>query len=115
MLGLKFEDCNDFLIAFSFHDCVLNYSSFYGLKLKNQLFSDCKLIEVDFTEADLTEADLDTSDLERATFYETNLQKADFTQAQNFNIDPEKNQLKAAKFSKEGVVGLLYRYDLVII
>ena len=74
MLGLKFEDCNDFLIAFSFHDCVLNYSSFYGLKLKNQLFSDCKLIEVDFTEADLTEADLDTSDLERATFYETNLQ-----------------------------------------
>ena len=36
MLGIKFDDCNDFLLDFTFRNCTLNLSSFYGLKLKNQ-------------------------------------------------------------------------------
>jgi len=30
MLGLRFDDCNEYGLSFSFEDCVLNHSSFYG-------------------------------------------------------------------------------------
>jgi fluoroquinolone resistance protein len=36
------------------------------------------------------------------------------TYADNYNINPETNTLKKAKFSLEGVKGLLGEYDLVI-
>jgi uncharacterized protein YjbI with pentapeptide repeats len=44
LMGLKFEDCSNFLLDFSFTSCILNLSSFYGLTLKNQLFKYFKLI-----------------------------------------------------------------------
>ena len=114
MIGLKFEDCNDFLLDFTFRHCILNLSSFYGLTLRNQTFNDCKLIEVDFTETDLTQVNFENSHLDRAIFSRTNLQKADFTKALNFDIDPEINQLKHARFSKEGLSGLLSKYNIKI-
>ena len=38
MLGLRFEDCNPFLLSFDFEDCILNFSSFYNQKLKGVSF-----------------------------------------------------------------------------
>ena len=35
MLGLHFEHCNEFGLAFSFEDCQLDHSSFYSTKIKN--------------------------------------------------------------------------------
>src|SRR5690242_5813156 len=45
-LGLRFDKCNSLLLSFSFESCVLNFSSFYRLKLKNTLFQECQLQEV---------------------------------------------------------------------
>lgn len=115
LMGLKFEDLNDFLIAFRFKHCTLNLSSFFKMPLKNMVFSDCKFLEADFTEADLTNAVFDSCDLARAIFNQTNLQKVDFTRALNYSIDPERNSLKKAKFSLDGVHGLLQKYDVVIV
>ena len=52
MLGLHFEDCNQFLFAVSFENCVLNLSLFNKLKLPKTKFIRCNLHEVDFSEAE---------------------------------------------------------------
>ncbi len=114
MMGLKFEECNDFFMNFDFHDCTLDLSSFYGLTLKGQKFQDCKLLQVDFTEADLTASNFDNCNLDKAIFAQTNLEKVDFRTAYNYTIDPEQNRLKKAQFSKEGVLGLLKKYGIVV-
>lgn len=114
MIGLKFEDCNTLFMAFGFNHCILNYSSFYRLKLKNIIFMDSKLIAVDFTETDLTAATFDACELDKAVFYDTILEKTDFSTAYHFNIDPERNRIKKAVFSKANMVGLLTKYDIVI-
>ena len=50
-----------------------------------------------------------------ARFGSTILAKADFTTAINLMLDPEMNTLKKAKFSVNGLPGLLLKYDLKII
>ena len=77
------------------------------------MFNICKLIEVDFTEAVLNGAIFDNCDLSRAIFAQTDLEKADFTTALNFNIDPEQNRIKKARFSKDGLAGLLIKHQII--
>ena len=72
------------------------------------------LSEVDFTECDLSEAKFINCDLTGAKFEQTILEKADFSTAYNFAIDPEINQMKKAKFSSFGLPGLLVKYGLEI-
>ena len=114
MMGVKFNECDAFLLQFSFKDCQLSFSSFYQLKIPNTKFSNCNLQEVDFTEAVLTNSIFDNCDFNGAIFGETNLEKSDFRTAFNFNISPEKNRLKGGKFSKENIIGLLSEYKINI-
>jgi uncharacterized protein YjbI with pentapeptide repeats len=114
LLGLHFEECNPFGLTFTFTSCQLNHSSFYQLKMKNQIFSKCHLEEVDFTESDLMEASFDECILLGARFENTNLIKADFRTAQHYSIDPTINRIKKAKFSLSGIPGLLAKFDVVI-
>lgn len=114
MLGLRFDSCNDILFTVSFDTCTLNFSSFYKLKLKSTQFINSNLQEVDFSGANLSMAKFDSCDLQGAIFENTNLEKTDFRTANNFSIDPEVNQVKKAKFSLQGLTGLLNKYDLDI-
>lgn len=114
MMGLRFEDCNQFLFTTSFTGCLLNLSTFYKMKLKNTSFINCSLQEVDFTETDLSSADFDSCNLLHAVFDNSILEKADFRTALNFSIDPERNKIKKSKFSATALSGLLHKYDLVI-
>lgn len=114
LLGLHFDDCNDFLFEANFESCILNLSSFYGRKLKKTRFEQCSLREVDFGNADLSEAIFPKCDFLGATFDYTNLEKADFRTAINYSIDPETNPIKKAKFSLDGLVGLLHKYDIKV-
>ena len=70
--------------------------------------------DVDFGEADLTEAIFDTCNLAQSIFEYSKLAKADFQTAYNYQIDPEINALKKTKFSKEGALGLLSKYDIIV-
>jgi fluoroquinolone resistance protein len=115
LLGLRFDICNDSGLSFNFENCNLKLSSFYKLKLKKTFFKNCNLQEVDFSEADLTGAVFKNCDLQRAGFQNTNLEKADLSSSYNYSIDPEKNKLKKARFSSPGILGLLDKYDLVIV
>jgi fluoroquinolone resistance protein len=112
LLGVRFEECNPFLLSLSFEGCNLSLSSFYKLSLKKTLFLNCNLKETDFTECNLNLASFDSSNLLGAIFKNTNLEKTDFRTAQNYAIDPEENLLKKTKFSKTGLEGLLQKYSL---
>ncbi len=114
MMGLKLEQANDFLMDIMFNNCILNFSSFHAMDLKSQKFDTCKLIEVDFSEADLSNSVFADCYLDKAVFEKTNLENADLRRAKDFTIDPEKNRIKNAKFSKENVLGLLAKYNIVI-
>ncbi|SHF41362.1 Pentapeptide repeat-containing protein [Mariniphaga anaerophila] len=114
MLGLRFDDCNPFGLAFSFEDCILNHSSLFGIKIKKTIFKNTQLQEVDFTASDLTGSLFDNCDLARATFERTVIEKADFRTSYNYSIDPENNRVRKAKFSVRGIAGLLEKYDLNI-
>jgi fluoroquinolone resistance protein len=89
-------------------------ASFYSVKLKNTKFLKCDLRDADFSEADLTGASFNNCDLNKAIFQNTILEKTDFRLAHNYSLDPEMNRLKKARFSREGIAGLLAKYDIDI-
>lgn len=114
LLGLRFDECDKLLLSFTFQQCILNFSSFFKLIIKKTVFKSCTLHEVDFSEADMTNAAFDECDLARATFDQSNLEGADLRTAYNFSIDPQSNRLKKARFSKEGLIGLLDKHNIII-
>ncbi|MGV3765791.1 MAG: pentapeptide repeat-containing protein [Chitinophagaceae bacterium] len=114
MLGMRFDQCNDFGLSFHFEKCQLNHATFYGKKLKKITFRECQLQEVDFSNCDLTAATFDQCDLHLALFDQTALEKADLRTAYNYAIDPTTNRIRKAKFSLAGVPGLLHKFDIVI-
>lgn len=119
-----FTDCNFSSVNFSmvdallfsveFKDCILDYAKFYTLKIKGTTFSNCSLTAVDFMSTDLTGVIFDNCNLHKAVFVDAIANKADFTTSYNFSIDPERNELKKAKFSQAGLKGLLEKYDIIV-
>lgn len=93
---------------------MLNLCSFYKMNLKKFHFVNCAIREVDFIHTDLSTAVFEKCDLMGATFESTNLEGADFRTAFNYALDPEINRVKRAKFSRDGLAGLLHRYSLII-
>ena len=114
MLGLHFENCNQFALTFSFENFALDHSSFYKTKIKKTIFKNTQLKEADFTECDLTGSVFDNCNLQGATFEKTLLEKVDFRTSFNYSIDPEINRVKKARFSVTGIAGLLDKYDIEI-
>lgn len=114
MLGLQFDTCNDFSVLFSFDTCILDHSSFTKLNIKATEFKGCLLQNVDFAECDLSGAVFEKCNLDGAHFEFTNLEKADFRAAYNYSLDPDKNKIKKARFSADGLAGLLHKYDIDI-
>ncbi len=114
MLGLHFETCNNLMFFADFENCILDHSCFLRMKLKKYRFNSCSLKESDFTEADLQMAVFENCDLSNSVFENSNLEKADFRTAINFNIDPEINKIRNARFSGSSLHGLLNKYQLEI-
>jgi uncharacterized protein YjbI with pentapeptide repeats len=114
MVGLKFDTTDSFSISIAIDNCILTYASFYKLKLKNMVFLNSKLDEVDFTEADLTSSVFNHCDLTNAIFSATNLEKVDFTTSFNYSIDIDSNKIKKSKHAKHQLGGLLEKYQLTI-
>lgn len=114
LLGWHFEHCDPFLFSVQLDDSILDFASFYKMKLKKIVFKNCSLQEVDFTEADLSGSVFNNCNLAKAVFENTILEKADFRSSYNYSINPELNRVKKAKFSAAGVIGLLDKYDIEI-
>ncbi len=114
MLGLRFDQCNQFNLSFTFDRCLLNHSSFYQARIRKTIFRNTQLQEADFTECDLTASVFENCDLAKALFDHTIIEQADFRTSINYSIDPGLNRIKNAKFSLSGVAGLLDKYHIEI-
>ncbi|MEN9569433.1 MAG: hypothetical protein RL172_664 [Bacteroidota bacterium] len=115
MMGLHWSQCNPLLFKANFTDCMLQYCSFYGAKLCGTQFTGCTLTEADFTEADCSLANFSGAGLAGALFDNSNLEKANFTYATHYSINPNLNKIKNARFSLQGIAGLLHQYQLQIV
>jgi len=118
------------LSNFTFVDCefiACDLSSIRSKKtsFRDVYFRDCKLmgihfednsrlIEVDFTEASLEGVSFEGCNLTGSVFQMSNLEKSDFSGAQGFIIDPSNNRMKGAKFSQDGLAGLLTSFGIHI-
>ncbi|MCB0588193.1 MAG: pentapeptide repeat-containing protein, partial [Phaeodactylibacter sp.] len=102
------------LFSVSFEGCQLDLSSFFKRQLKETVFKNCSLREVDFAEANLAGAAFEHCSLNGAIFEKTNLEGADFRTAQHYSIDPEMNRVRKARFSFDGLAGLLEKYDIKV-
>lgn len=111
---IQFDTSKDFLFEICCEECQLDRVSFFSRTLKGMRFIRCTFKETDFSEADLTYATFEACDLMGATFDASRLENTDFRTAFNYVIDPEKNRVKGARFSKEGLAGLLTRFELRI-
>jgi uncharacterized protein YjbI with pentapeptide repeats len=114
LTGVRFDDCNPFLLAMHFSHCILNLASFYQLKLNGARMLHCNLQEADFTEAELKSANFEGSQLHGTVFYYSTLEKADFRNAFGYIINPSNNKVKGAKFSRDGLDGLLKEYGIKV-
>ncbi|BAO74461.1 pentapeptide repeat-containing protein [Winogradskyella sp. PG-2] len=114
LVGVQFQNCNDFLLAFGFIDCTLNLSSFYQLKISNTKFLNCKMHRVDFTETEAKHVTFSKCDLKDAIFDASNVESSDFSTAYNFSIHPSDNKIKNSTFSKENCFGLLNSFQVRI-
>lgn len=114
VLGIQFHDCDDFLFNVHFEDSIVDYSSFARKKMPKTKFINSSLKEVSFTGTDLTGSVFDNTNLDQAVFNDTVLKEVDFRTAYNYSIDPEFNPMKKAKFSVQGIPGLLDKYDIKI-
>ena len=90
-----------------FKECLVNASSFYGLKQPGITFEDCRAHDVDFREATLSRAKFSGTDLTNSLFVNTNLTGADFNGATHYDIDVKKNTIKNAIFCRYEAVSLL--------
>jgi uncharacterized protein YjbI with pentapeptide repeats len=114
LLGIPFNACNDFLFSVSFQESVLDYSSFANKKMPKTQFNTCSMKEVTFIGTNLTNSTFENCNLDNAIFNDTQLAGVDFRTAYNYKIDTEFNTMKKAKFSSQGIVGLLDKYDIKI-
>lgn len=83
----------------------MNQTSFKGSKLK----------ECHFTGTSLKGADFQDADLSGTIFHNCDLSKADFSTAIQYEMDPQSNKIKKAKFSLPEAVGLLRGFDIIIL
>jgi fluoroquinolone resistance protein len=102
------------MMSFGFTECVLDYSSFFGLSLRTIKLVRCHAQAADFAEADLSGADCSGTDFTESKFLHTNIEKADFTGATGYAIDPTANRVKQARFSLPEAISLLRGFDVVI-
>ncbi|MDX5418430.1 MAG: pentapeptide repeat-containing protein [Hymenobacteraceae bacterium] len=112
LTGINFSECEEFLFTVRFEHCLMDYTSFLLRKMPKTHFINSSLKNAVFEQANLTKAKFDNTDLEGAVFERTNLNDADLVTAYNYIIDPELNNIKKAKFSQNGLAGLLTRYDI---
>ena len=99
---------------FQFYKTDISHSSFYSLELKELVIEECKAHDVDFRSADLSGSFFMATDFKNSQFMLTKLYAADLTDAINYFINPNKNDVLKAKFSMPDVINLLHSFDIEI-
>ncbi|MFT5196123.1 MAG: fluoroquinolone resistance protein [Cellvibrionaceae bacterium] len=99
----------------NFFDCIIDYSTFIGLKLNKISFKGCSAKDVEFSETNLTSADFRDTTLTSSRFNNTNLTQANFVGAKDYSIDITRNIAKKTKFSVPEAYSLVYSLEDIIL
>lgn len=113
-MGLDFNKCDPKFLSFSFEKALLVGCNFTDLSLNKVRFDDSEVRECIFVQCDLREASFAKCNLKGTLFHNTRLEKANFSGAQEFVINPINNPIKGAKFSKWEALGLLDGLGILI-
>jgi len=95
-------------------NCILTDSSFYNMDLIGTEIIKCTAHNTDFEKVNLRKADCSKTDFNLSRFAGADLSGADFTEALNYNINPETTKIKNAKFSYPEVLSLLSAWNIII-
>lgn len=115
IVGAEFFKCDKTFFSVFFKNSLLHYCNFSDLIMKNATFNGCKLKENHFTNTYLVSADFSHADLSGTIFHKCDLSKADFSTATQYDINPEANKIKKAKFSLPEAANLLKGFDIIIV
>lgn len=119
LIGVNWTTAAWASLAFSsplkFYKCIINDSSFFGLAFQDLVIEECKAHNVDFREGDFSGANFTYTDFSGCFFNNTNLGRADFSEASNYDIDIYQNTITQAKFSRFEAVRLLDSLDIELI
>jgi fluoroquinolone resistance protein len=105
----------NFISPLKFNNCIINDCSFFGLALGELVLEHCKAHDVDFRNGNFNKAIFCYTDFTNSLFMKTNLQGADFSEAENYDIDIFNNEIKAARFSRMEAVRLLNSLDIELV
>jgi len=114
IVGAKFYLCEKRFFSIQAKHCVLKSCNFSDLKMKKVDFSESQFSDCDFKETDLTEGNFSGCMFEETLFHNCQLIRADFRNAQNYEIDPQTNKIAKAKFSLPEALSLLKGFDILI-
>lgn len=114
IVGMEFFKCEKMFFSVSFKKSTLQYCNFSDLNMKNTSFTGSILKEAHFTNTILSGADFSETDLSGTLFHMCDLCKADFSNASRYDINPQTNKIKKAKFSMPEAIGLLRGFDILI-
>lgn len=110
--GANFFQCDPFLFSIKLESCLLQYCNFANLPLKEGIFNKSIFTECVFSENQMQETQFCYCDLTGTIFHHCNLQKANFSKAFNYVIDPLTNQIKGATFSLPEALVLLRSFEI---
>ena len=114
LMGIDWSPAGGLTFSVRFDSCILSHCLFTDLRMKDTQITDCKAREASFAGVDLQGANFSGCDLRDARFLETNLERADLSEALNYVIDPEGNRLKDTKFSIEAALALVSKFGVIV-
>lgn len=115
LLGVDWTEAATALgLEVTFERCVLDGSSFAGLRPQGLEMVECRARDVNFAGADLTGASFPGTSLAGARFQRTILHRADLSGAVDVLFDPAENRLDQTRVSLEGAVGVLGVAGIVV-
>lgn len=115
IVGINFAALNDFLIAFSMRYSILMSCTFSDMSIPSTVFEGCQISDTTFTNCNLKKADFSGVSFVDGRIADCDLREADFIDASGFQIDPNANKMRAAKFSRTAAVELLNGYGLKLV
>jgi uncharacterized protein YjbI with pentapeptide repeats len=106
---------HSFAANLKFNECIINDSSFFGLNFSELVLEHCKAHDVDFRNGNFSKAKFCYTDFTGSLFSKTNLKQADFSEAENYDIDIFNNEITGARFSRYEAVRLLDSLDIELV
>lgn len=109
---LRWSTLSPQFLNLSLHECQATGGDWSDLDLKGCKLIDSNLSACDFSGADARNVDWSGSKLTEVIFHRSDLREGDFRTAIEWNIDPQENRVRDARFASNNLEGLVGRMGI---